>query len=117
MRHLARRKIGKVALRQRLQSEPRAAGANGHHRALAGALDHHLRALGQLAHNLINHVRGNGSAACRTNLRSNCLRHLKIEISRFESESRIFCSDENIPEDRNCIAPLYDTMNMSKRFQ
>jgi hypothetical protein len=42
MRHVAGGEIGKVALRQGLQSEARTAGADRHHRAVAVAFQHDL---------------------------------------------------------------------------
>ena len=66
VRHLAGGEIGKIALRQGLQREARAPGADRQHGAVAGGLEHDLRALRQLAHDLVEHVRRHrGRAAGR----------------------------------------------------
>ena len=58
VRHLARRKIGKVAFRQRLQGEARTAGAYRQRCPVAGKFQNDLRALRQLAHDVIEHMGG-----------------------------------------------------------
>ncbi len=57
VRHVAGGEVRKVALRQRLQREARAAGADREHRTVAVGLQHDLRAVGQFAHDVIEHVR------------------------------------------------------------
>jgi len=117
VRHLACGEIGKVALRQGLQREARAAGTNRQQRPIAGALDYDLSSFRQLAHYVVKHMRRHRRRAGRPDFGRNRLAHFDIEIGRLEGELGIFCLDEHVCENRNGVAALDHSMHMSKRFQ
>ena len=117
VRHVAGGEIGKIALRQRLQREARAPGADRQHRAVAGALDHDLRAFGQLAHDLVEHVRRHRGGAAGRDLGGDRIGDFEIEIGRLQAELALVGLDQHVGEDRDGIAALDHAMHVAQRLQ
>ena len=117
VRHLARREIGEIALRQRLQGKAGAAGADRQHGPVAGGLEHDLRALGELAHDLIEHVRRHRGRAAWAHLRRDGLRNLEIEVGRLEGELRFVRLDQHIRQNWDGVAALDHAVDMAERLQ
>jgi hypothetical protein len=115
--HVAGGEIGEVALRQRLQREARAAGADRQHGAVAGGLQHDLRAFGQLAHDLVEHVRRHGGGPARRHLGGDGLGHFEIEIGGLEGQLRFVGLDQHIGQNRDRVAPLDHAMDVAQRLQ
>src|SRR5450631_2671241 len=83
---LARREVGKIAVRQGLQIEPRTPGAQLQLAFPAIGIERHLRAVRQLADDLIEDMRGQRGRAGRADIRWQALGHLKIEVRRLEKQ-------------------------------
>ena len=84
MAEIARREIGKIAVRQRLQIEARAARAQLQLAAFAGRLQRDLRAIGELAHDVIERMGGQRRAAGCADIGGHRFGHFEIEIGRLE---------------------------------
>ena len=115
--HLAGGEIGKVALRQGLQREARAAGADRQRSAVAGGFEHDLRALRQLAHDLVEHVRRHGGRAAGADLGRDRLGHFEVEIGGLEGKLGLLGPDQHVGEDRNRVAALDHAMDVAQRLQ
>ncbi len=117
VRHLARREIGKVTLRQRLQRKARAAGADRKRGAVARRFQDDLRPLGQLAHDVEEHMGRHRGRAAGASFGRNCIGDFDVEVGGFERELRTVGVQQDIGEDRNGIAPLDHAMDVAQRFQ
>ena len=117
VRHLAGSKIGKVALRQSLQCEPRTAGADRQRGAVAGGFQHDLRALGQLAHDVVEHVRGHRGRSAGRGFGGDGVGHFEIEVGRLQAQLRAVGAKQHVGENGNGVAPLYRAMHMPERPQ
>ena len=117
MRHFACRQIGKVALRQRLQDEAGATGADRQHAAIAGGVERDLGPLGELAHDLVEHMGGHGCRAPRPDLGRDRLDDFELEIGGLERQLGMICLDQHIGENRNGVAAFDHAMDMTERFQ
>ncbi|MFK4607304.1 hypothetical protein ABIF57_006756 [Bradyrhizobium diazoefficiens] len=117
MRHVAGGQIREVILRQRLEREARAAGADRQHGAVAVGLEHDLGAVRQLAHDVVEHVRRHGGGAGSRGFRGQGFRHLEVEVGRLQRQFRVLGPDQHIAEDRNRIAALDHAVDMAQRFQ
>jgi hypothetical protein len=114
VRHLACRKVGEVALGQRLQGKARASGADCQHGPVARGFEHDLSPLGQLTHDFVEHVRGDGRRAAGADLGRDRLGNLEIEIRCFEGELRFVRLDQHIREDWNGVAALNHAVDMAE---
>ena len=117
VRHLACGQVREIALRQGLQREARAAGADGEHGAVAGRLQHDLRSFRQLAHDVVQHVRRHRGRATVSDFRSQRLGDFEIEVGRFQAEAGIFRPQKHVAEDGNRVAAFDNAMNVSQRFE
>ena len=109
---LAGRKIGKIALRQRLQCKPRAPRANRHHGTVTRRLQHDLGAFRQLAHDLVEHMGRHRGDAARIDLGRYGFYDFEIEIGSLQGEIGVVGTQQDIAENRNRIATLDHAMHM-----
>jgi hypothetical protein len=117
MRHVAGGEIREIIFRQRLQGEARAAGADRQHRAIAVAFQHDLGAVGQFAHDVVEHMRRHGGRPGGSGFRRQRFRHLEVEVGGFQRQSRALGAKQHVAEDRDGVATLDHTMDVSQRFQ
>ena len=118
MRHLAGGEVREIGLRQGLQREARAAGAEQHLAGVAGRLERDLRA------------RRAACARCRramwagTVVAPGCatsagerLDHLEVEIGRLQRSAALVGAQQHVRQDRDGVAPLDDAMDMAQGLQ
>ncbi len=114
---LARRKIGKIAFRQRLQVEARTSRAQLQLAVVVACLQRNLGAFRKLAHDFIERVRRQGSGAGLADIGGNRFCDFEIEIGRLELQAGAAGAQKDIGEDRNRRAPLDDAMDVTERFK
>jgi hypothetical protein len=114
--HLARRQIGEVGLRQRLQREARAARPNHHAAAVAARLEHDLRALWQLAHDVVEGVRRQRRRARLRHFGRHRLDDLDVEVGRLQAQAALVGADEHVAENGKRGPPLDDAMHAAERL-
>ncbi|MEZ0058327.1 hypothetical protein ABIF26_003835 [Bradyrhizobium elkanii] len=102
-----------VALGQGLQREARAAGTHRQHRAVAIGFQHDLRAVGQLADDVVEHVRGHRGRAGGSGFGGQGLRHLEVEVGRFQRQFGALGADQHVAEDRDGVATLDHAVNVT----
>ena len=117
MTHFAGGEIGKIAFRQRLQREARAARAQRKHGTVARTFEHDLRAVRQFAHDVVEHVGRYGRRPAGGNLGRGRVRHFQIEICRFQTQLAAVGLHQDVRKNWNGIAPLDHAMDVAKRLQ
>ena len=116
MAEIARREIGKIAFRQRLEMEARAARTQKQLRRLACHIERNLGSVRQFAHNLVEDMRRQRRPTRLSHIRRQPVGDFKIEIGRLEQNRTAFRTEKNIGQDRNRRAPFDDAVHMAERL-
>ncbi len=117
MGEIAGGEIGKVAFRQGLKLEARAARAQQELAGIARRFERDLRPLRQFADDLIENMRRQGRRARLGDVGRQLVGHFEIEVGRFQQDRAAVGAEQNVGENRDRRAPFDDAVHMAERLQ